>query len=163
MISILISLAFRPYIFRELPLWGRIYQWASAGGPENMNPLWRNAPVRVARGKKHGYLMELDLSDDLDRMVYFLGRYYDIHLRRLHIRMAQLQRDFPQIARRLVNHHGARMPQDMGRDVLPVQRGARLYGPLDILAEQISEAHTGHRPRLGTDEELRDSYRPADG
>ena len=27
--------------------------------------------------------MELDLSDDLDRMVYFLGRYYDLDLQLL--------------------------------------------------------------------------------
>ena len=81
--SRLLPLAFRPYIFRELPLWGKIYQWVGAGGKENTNPLWRNAPTRIVRGKAHGYLMDLDLSDDMDRMVYFLGRYYDLDLQLL--------------------------------------------------------------------------------
>jgi FkbM family methyltransferase len=83
MITRLIPLICRPYIFHELPAWGRIYHWLGAGGSENTNPIWRSAPLRIARGKKHGYLMELDLSDDLDRSIYFLGRYYDLDLQLL--------------------------------------------------------------------------------
>jgi FkbM family methyltransferase len=83
MIARLPPLAFRPYIFHELPAWGRLYRWLGADGSENTNATWRSAPLRIARGKKHGYLMELDLSDDLDRGVYFLGRYYDLDLQLL--------------------------------------------------------------------------------
>jgi|SRR5271166_521811 len=78
-----LPMAFRPYIFRELPGWGRLYEWLGAGGLDNKNPHWHGAPIRIARGKIHGYLMELDLSDDLDRGVYFLGRYYDLDLQLL--------------------------------------------------------------------------------
>jgi FkbM family methyltransferase len=37
----------------------------------------------MIRGKGHGYRMELDLSDDIYRSVYFLGRYYDLELQLL--------------------------------------------------------------------------------
>lgn len=79
----LLPLALRPYIFRELPAWGRLYQWARVDGSYNSNPIWSGAPVRIVRGKTHGYLMEVDLSDDVDRFVYFLGRYYDLDLQLL--------------------------------------------------------------------------------
>jgi FkbM family methyltransferase len=72
----------RPYILHELPGWGRLYN-RMVWGIDNKDPRWRHAPIRMARGKSHGYLMELDLSDDIDRSVYFLGRYYDLELQLL--------------------------------------------------------------------------------
>jgi FkbM family methyltransferase len=68
---------FRPYISRELPGWSRLLHRLSITGIDNTNPLWRDAPTRIIRGKQHGYLMELDLRDDLERITYFMGRYYD--------------------------------------------------------------------------------------
>jgi len=49
----------------------------SLDGVDNANPRWRNAPTVATRGKWHGYRMRLDLSDDVDRQTYFLGRNYD--------------------------------------------------------------------------------------
>ena len=69
---------FRPYILRELPGWGKLLDLLNIGGIDNVNPRWRTAPKRTSRGKVHGYLMDLDLSDDGERGVYFLGRYYDL-------------------------------------------------------------------------------------
>ena len=74
---------FRPYIWRELPGWGRLYQWLKIGGIDNVNPVWRNAGTYSARGKRHGYLMKLDLRDDIDRCAFFLGRYYDLDMQLL--------------------------------------------------------------------------------
>ena len=47
------------------------------------DPQWRRAPTVLARGKAHGYLMELDLSDDMERGTYFIGRYYDLDIQLL--------------------------------------------------------------------------------
>jgi FkbM family methyltransferase len=69
---------FRPYFMRELPGWGKLTGLLGISGVDNVNPRWRTAPSRTIRGKVHGYLMELDLSDDGERGVYFLGRYYDL-------------------------------------------------------------------------------------
>lgn len=68
----------RPYIARELPGWGRVYN-AFVGGYRR-NWLWAGAPVRRTRGKLHGYLMHLDLSRWADRVAYFLGRWYALDL-----------------------------------------------------------------------------------
>jgi FkbM family methyltransferase len=71
---------FRPYIYRELPGWSRLLRLLNIAGIDNTNPLWRDAPTRLIVGKRHGYLMELDLRDDLERITYFMGRYYDIDI-----------------------------------------------------------------------------------
>jgi FkbM family methyltransferase len=61
----------RPYIYNELPGWGKVYD--AFCSPRNPYP-W---PKRSIRGKWHGMLMELDLSEPVERFTYFLGRYYD--------------------------------------------------------------------------------------
>ncbi len=68
--------AARPYVRREYPGWGRVYA-AIVGGYER-NWLWAGAPVKTIRGKRHGYLMRLDLSRWADRSAFFLGRWYDL-------------------------------------------------------------------------------------
>lgn len=68
----------RPYIVRELPGWGRVFQLFI--GDYRRNWFWRNAlPVDV-RGKRHGYSMRLDLSRWSDRATYFLGRWYALDI-----------------------------------------------------------------------------------
>jgi FkbM family methyltransferase len=62
-----------PYIRNEMPGWGRVYK---ALFPDYEHHPF---PVQVVRGKWHGLLMELDLSDPMERFTYFLGRYYDAH------------------------------------------------------------------------------------
>jgi FkbM family methyltransferase len=69
---------FRPYLMHELPGWGKLANLIGIGGIDNLNPRWRAAPKKTIRGKAHGYLMELDLSDDMERSVYFIGRHYDL-------------------------------------------------------------------------------------
>lgn len=39
---------------------------------------WINSPKKIIRGKWHGYLMKLDLSNWSERLTYFLGRYYEL-------------------------------------------------------------------------------------
>jgi FkbM family methyltransferase len=73
----------RPYTVREMPGWGRLIDALGINGIDNTNPRWRLAPTVLARGKAHGYLMELDLSDDLERCTYFVGRYYDLDIQLL--------------------------------------------------------------------------------
>jgi FkbM family methyltransferase len=74
---------FRWYVRGEFPGWGRLYQHFGMGGIDNINPRWRNAPTLTTRGKFHRYKMRLDLSRDLDRATYFLGRYYDLPIQLL--------------------------------------------------------------------------------
>jgi len=73
----------RPYIHRELPGWGKILKFLKIEGVDNTNPQWRDAPVVSDRGKYHGYRVQLNLSDDSDRLTYFLGRYYDLDIQLL--------------------------------------------------------------------------------
>lgn len=40
--------------------------------------LWSGAPKVRARGRMHGYVMELDLADHFDRMTYFFGHYHEL-------------------------------------------------------------------------------------
>jgi FkbM family methyltransferase len=71
---------FRSYFVYELPAWDKLYHALGLGGIDNQNPRWRQGPTFQTRGKRHGYLMELDLSDDIERSVYFLKRYYDLDI-----------------------------------------------------------------------------------
>jgi hypothetical protein len=73
----------RPYTVREMPGWGRLIDALGINGIDNTNPRWRRVPTVLARGKAHGYLMELDLSDDLERATYFVGRNYDLDIQLL--------------------------------------------------------------------------------
>ena len=63
----------------ELPGWGRVLRVFGRTGYEHDRE-WSDAPVRIIRGKSHGYLMELDLTDWSCRSTYFLGRYYELHI-----------------------------------------------------------------------------------
>src|SRR5690242_13564500 len=68
------ALTLLPYSRLELPGWGKLLRLCGA-----MNRTgWEGAPVRTIRGKKHGYLMPLDLSNWSERLTYFLGRHHEI-------------------------------------------------------------------------------------
>ena len=72
----IIILIVRPYVIRELPGWGRLY--AAFVGDYRRNWLWAGAPIKSIRGKRHGFVMQLDLSKWPDRSAFFLGRWYDL-------------------------------------------------------------------------------------
>jgi FkbM family methyltransferase len=61
----------------EVPGWGRLFRWLKISVPPGSR-LWQGAPTRTIRGKSHGLLMELRLSNWAERMTYFLGRYYEL-------------------------------------------------------------------------------------
>lgn len=65
-----------PYARLELPGWGKLLK--KAGVISTDDKLWGRAPTQTIRGKWHGYLMTLDLSDWGERQTYFLGRYFDL-------------------------------------------------------------------------------------
>jgi FkbM family methyltransferase len=71
-------LVVRPYIFHELPGWGKIYSLFV--GDFRRNWFWANGPVKVIRGKLNGYVMHLDLSQWADRVAYFLGRWVELEI-----------------------------------------------------------------------------------
>ena len=75
LIQSIIILTTRPYISRELLGWGRILNFV---GGYRRDWLWTTAPARTIRGKRHGYLMRLNLAEWPDRSTYFLGRWYDL-------------------------------------------------------------------------------------
>jgi len=66
-----------PYARRELPGWGKLLGWLKVSQAAH-DGLWADAPTREAVGKWHGYRIRLDLSNWSDRLIYFLGRYYDL-------------------------------------------------------------------------------------
>lgn len=74
----LIQRLVRPYIWHELPGWGRLYG-AFVGG-FRQDPEWKDEPRRTIRGKLHGYELDLDLSRWSERATYYLGRFYDLEL-----------------------------------------------------------------------------------
>ena len=61
-----------PYVRAEMPGWGKVMRWFGIRGPS-----WEGAPTKIIRGKRHGLLMELDLSHWSERYTYFLGRYHE--------------------------------------------------------------------------------------
>ncbi len=73
-----------PYTCAELPGWGKLlgfisdFNWRPVLEGSNKKP-----SAVVLRGKRHGYLMNLDLSDWAQRMTYFLGRYYELGVTRV--------------------------------------------------------------------------------
>jgi FkbM family methyltransferase len=71
-----------PYSRFELPGWGRLLRKIGVLVPVG-DTRWDHAPTRHARGKLHGYLMRLDLSNWAERMTYFLGRYYELNVQLL--------------------------------------------------------------------------------
>jgi FkbM family methyltransferase len=70
-----IIFASRPYIRRELPGWGRIFQLVSS---HQRAWLWSGAAPKTVRGKLHNYVMHLDITQWADRSTYFLERWYDL-------------------------------------------------------------------------------------
>jgi hypothetical protein len=48
-----IAFLVRPYIWYELPMWGKIYE-LFVGGYKHDN-VWSNQPKRLVRGKLHGF------------------------------------------------------------------------------------------------------------
>ena len=66
----------RPYISRELPGWGKLYQMLV--GDYRNDGFWKGVPETTIRGKVHGYDMHLLLSQWADRSAYFLGRWYEL-------------------------------------------------------------------------------------
>jgi FkbM family methyltransferase len=73
-VPLLASLAV-PYARLELPGWGRVLKFA---GVMKQDAAWKGAPTVTVRGKYHGYLMTLDLSNWSERRTYFLGRFYEL-------------------------------------------------------------------------------------
>ena len=66
----------RPYIVRELPGWGKLYD--NFIGYHSADPRWREDRPRWIVGKLHGYEIPLDLGYWVNRTTFFLGRYYDL-------------------------------------------------------------------------------------
>ena len=71
-----------PYTRAELPGW-RIPLALTGGLVSVADTRWQNAPKVTIRGKDHGYLMELELSDWAERYTFFLGRYYEMGVQRV--------------------------------------------------------------------------------
>jgi FkbM family methyltransferase len=71
-----------PYTRAELPGW-RIPLTLTGGLVSVADTRWQNAPKVTIRGKNHGYLMELELSDWAERYTFFLGRYYEMGVQRV--------------------------------------------------------------------------------
>jgi FkbM family methyltransferase len=69
------------YSRAELPGWGKLLTMTRVLGTQ-FDADWVGHPVVAVRGKTHGYLMKLDLSDWAQRMTFFLGRYYEIGVQR---------------------------------------------------------------------------------
>jgi len=66
----------RAYVSRELPGWGRLYR-GLVGGAERDGD-WAGAAPRIIRDKRHGFHRIVDPRDWADRLLYFLGRWYDL-------------------------------------------------------------------------------------
>jgi FkbM family methyltransferase len=73
------------YVRRELPGWGRLY--GLMGG--NNEARWHDAGARSICGKLHGFEMELNLSNWSERLTWFLGRYHDLALQQMVLRLLQ--------------------------------------------------------------------------
>jgi FkbM family methyltransferase len=65
----------RPYVWRELPGWGKAMQLVNQGREDKV---WQHGGSVVMRGKLHGLLLNLDLRTWSNRVTWFLGRYYDL-------------------------------------------------------------------------------------
>ncbi len=70
-----------PYTRRELPGWGALLRRLHVLG-NRFDDDWQGSPTVLLRGKSHGFLMHLDLSDWAQRMTYFLGRHYELPVQR---------------------------------------------------------------------------------
>jgi len=77
-----VSRAFLAYFRYELPGWGILLRQLKINDIARRDD-WKNAPIRIIKGKLHRYRMRLDLSNWSERLTYFLGRYYDLELQLL--------------------------------------------------------------------------------
>lgn len=68
----------RPYIWAELPGWGKVY-WLFIGGHER-DQIWVTDEPRYLRHKSTNFILKLDMTRWADRIIYFLGRPYDLDL-----------------------------------------------------------------------------------
>lgn len=71
----------RPLVYREIPGWGALYNILI--GDYRRNSFWQGARRRIDKGKLNGCLMDLDLSQWADRIMFFLGRWYDLATQKL--------------------------------------------------------------------------------
>jgi len=76
----IILFTIRPYVFRELPGWGKLVALCV---DYKSDWLWAGAPVRTIREKIYGDFVRLDLSRWSDRSYYFLGRWYYLEMQLL--------------------------------------------------------------------------------
>jgi FkbM family methyltransferase len=76
----IIILIIRPYVVREFLGWGKIYALV---GDYRRDWLWNAGPLKIARGKLHGYIMHLDLAKWSDRSTFFLGRWNNLEMQLL--------------------------------------------------------------------------------
>jgi FkbM family methyltransferase len=74
---------FRWYMWHGLPFSRRLYRSLGLGGIDDDNQKWRHAPIRIGRGRFHNYLVDLDLSQAVEREFYFLGYHYERDLQLL--------------------------------------------------------------------------------
>lgn len=65
------------YARRELPGWGQLLTRLRLTGPRSRSR-WECSDMREIRGKTHGLLMRLDLSNARERDVYYLGRFEEL-------------------------------------------------------------------------------------
>lgn len=66
----------RRYAHLELPRYGLLLHWYGM----NDQPRWAGAPIVEMRGRYHGHIMRLDLSDFFQRIAYFMGAYHELHI-----------------------------------------------------------------------------------
>lgn len=77
------SLLVLPFTRAEIPKWPHLMNAVSADWDTCFKSRWQGQSKVVVRGKNHGFLMNLDLSDWAQRMTYFLARYYEFGVARV--------------------------------------------------------------------------------
>ncbi len=76
--------AILPFSRLEFPGWGWLARPLGVFSDErSARRHWGGLPVRIVRGKLHGYRMALDLADWSQRRSWLLGRYYELDVQRL--------------------------------------------------------------------------------
>ena len=110
----IITMIVRPYVVREFPGWGKVY--ATLVGDYKRDWLWVAASTKIMRGKVHGYVMHLNVSQWPDRSTYFLGRWHDLEMQLLQrdlikqgdtiVDVGAHRGDFALVASRLVGDTG---------------------------------------------------------
>ncbi|QQE10726.1 FkbM family methyltransferase [Planctomycetota bacterium] len=73
----ILSSLIAPITRLDCPGSDRLFSLVVGNGNEKQSQ-WQDAPTKWARGKFHGYQMECQLSDWMDRYTYFHGHFYEI-------------------------------------------------------------------------------------